>query len=119
MLEVSPQRAALIRGLFELAAFVADHPELPLPFVEAVAFPIDESFSRDMRVIEAVAEALGVSAALVEGRGYSAQRKFGPCVSARWVAYPTPYGCEDGPVGARLGHAGAAESRAVYGGETR
>src|SRR3954464_15732690 len=35
MLEVSADRAGLIRGLFELAAWVADHPELPVPDVTA------------------------------------------------------------------------------------
>lgn len=29
------ERAALVRGLFELAAWVCDHPELPLPVVAA------------------------------------------------------------------------------------
>jgi hypothetical protein len=38
MLEVPRDRAELIRGLFELAAFVADHPELPLPQVNARFF---------------------------------------------------------------------------------
>ena len=38
MLEVPQDRAELIRGLFELAAFVADHPELPLPQVNARFF---------------------------------------------------------------------------------
>ena len=33
MLEVPAERAGLIRGLFELAAWVADHSELPLPIV--------------------------------------------------------------------------------------
>ena len=40
MLEELPsEHAAVIRGLFELAAFVADHPELPAPTVRAVFFP--------------------------------------------------------------------------------
>ena len=38
MLEVPRDRAELIRGLFELAAFVADDPEPPLPRVHARFF---------------------------------------------------------------------------------
>lgn len=33
--EIDSERAALVRGLFELAAWVCDHPELPLPVVSA------------------------------------------------------------------------------------
>ncbi|MGW1344677.1 hypothetical protein ACWCOV_26790 [Kribbella sp. NPDC002412] len=37
--ELQSEHAAVIQGLFELAAFVADHPELPAPKVRAVWFP--------------------------------------------------------------------------------
>ncbi|WP_343973808.1 hypothetical protein [Kribbella koreensis] len=93
MLEVQAERAELIRGLFELAAFVADHPELSLPFVSAVGLPIGESFSEEMREVEAAALALGVSAAFQPGGGYSAARRVGgPRVELRFTARPIPTG---------------------------
>ncbi|MEU4390188.1 hypothetical protein [Kribbella sp. NPDC023855] len=65
MLEVPAERAALIRGLFELAAFVADHPELPVPDVKARFFgPFGrddaETFVSARVVVDALAELLGV-----------------------------------------------------------
>jgi hypothetical protein len=78
MLEVPRERAELIRGLFELAAFVADHPELPLPDVNAGIFPREESFSDEVAGVDRVAEALGVTAGLrANGGQYYAGRSFG------------------------------------------
>jgi hypothetical protein len=89
---VGPQGlAALIRGLSELAAFVADHPELSLPDVEAVGRPCGELFSHDMRDVEAAAGALGVTPAFAPDGAYVATGRFGP-VRLRYVARPTPYG---------------------------
>ncbi|GAA1531186.1 hypothetical protein GCM10009741_36630 [Kribbella lupini] len=93
MLDVAPERAAVIRGLFELAAFVADHPQLGLPFVEAAWLVCEESFSADMRIVEAAGEALGVMPALAPGAGYSVRTRFAsPRVSVRFTAHPTPTG---------------------------
>ncbi|WP_433019954.1 hypothetical protein [Kribbella sp. CA-294648] len=79
MLEVPAERAALIRGLFELAAFVADHPELPLPSVDAGMFPREASFSDEVAVVDRVAAGLGVTAGLRAGGGqYTAAKSFGP-----------------------------------------
>jgi hypothetical protein len=78
MLEVPRERTELIRGLFELAAFVADHPELPLPHVDAGMFPREESFSDAVAGVDRVAEALGVTAGLrANGGQYHAGRSFG------------------------------------------
>ncbi|WP_328321820.1 hypothetical protein OHA70_25425 [Kribbella sp. NBC_00382] len=78
MLEVPAERAALIRGLFELAAFVADHPEVPLPRVEAFVVPGCGDYVADVDLVNEVAEALGVTAGFGTGAHYSAKRQFGP-----------------------------------------
>jgi hypothetical protein len=92
MLEVPRERAELIRGLFELAAFVADHPEFPLPFVSAVMLPFEEGFQREIAVVGAVAEALGVASGFAPDAAYVAERRFGPRAYLRCTARPVPYG---------------------------
>ncbi|WP_041289260.1 hypothetical protein [Kribbella flavida] len=78
MLEVPADRAALIRGLFELAAFVADHPELPLPKVQADIWPRGEDFVAEVDEVNDVAAALGVTAGFAcGGAHYRAVRRFG------------------------------------------
>jgi hypothetical protein len=66
-----------------------------LPFVEAVWLPCEESFSADMRVVEAAGEALGVTPALAPGAGYSVRTKFAsPMVNVRFTAHPIATGGE-------------------------
>lgn len=65
MLEVSRERAELIRGLFELAAFVADHPELSVPDVKARFYApfggaLADQFERELALVEQLADVLGV-----------------------------------------------------------
>ncbi|WP_406051315.1 hypothetical protein [Kribbella sp. NBC_00889] len=91
MLEVPRRRAELIRGLFEVAAWVADHPELPMPWVSAVMIPCETSFQRDIRVVGDVAEALGVASAFAADGAYVAQRRFGP-VQVKCIVRPVPHG---------------------------
>jgi hypothetical protein len=72
MLEVPRERAELIRGLFELAAFVADHPELPVPHVEARFYApftgtADEQFEGELDLVGQLGEVLAVDP--VEARG--------------------------------------------------
>jgi hypothetical protein len=75
MLEVPRDRAELIRGLFELAAFVADHPKLPLPQVNARFFtPLlgsaaseAEEYQAARALVEEVAAALDVAASEDDG----------------------------------------------------
>jgi hypothetical protein len=89
MLEVPRERAELIRGLFELAAWVADHPELPLPYVDAGMFPREESFSDSAATVDRVAEALSVTAGLrANGGQYHAERDFGPVRVYAMVSTP-------------------------------
>ncbi|MFG1628995.1 hypothetical protein [Kribbella sp. NPDC049227] len=91
MLEVPRQRAELICGLFGLAAWVADHPELPMPWVSAVMIPCETGFQRDIRVVGDVAEALGVASAFAADGAYVAQRRFGP-VQVKCIVRPVPHG---------------------------
>ena len=81
LVEVSAERAALIRGLFELAAWVADHPELPLPNVHASVYTGSDGWESQCRVVDAVAAALGPTAAPTPGRAgtrYGVEAMFGP-----------------------------------------
>jgi hypothetical protein len=74
-------RAALIRGLFELAAWVADHPALPLPRVQARVVPGHGVFTDECAVVDEVADALGVTAGVrAGGEHYVAEAGFGPVV---------------------------------------
>ncbi|WP_460652325.1 hypothetical protein [Kribbella endophytica] len=78
MLEVPRGRAELIRGLFELAAFVADHPELPLPKVQADIWPRGDDYVAEVDQVNDVAAALGVTAGFASGGAhYRAARRFG------------------------------------------
>jgi hypothetical protein len=74
-------RAALIRGLFELAAWVADHPGLPLPRVRARLVPGHGVCTVECAVVDEVAAELGVTAGLrAGGEHYVAEARFGPVV---------------------------------------
>jgi hypothetical protein len=95
LLEVPRERAELIRGLFELAAFVADHPEFPLPFVSAVMLPFEDGFQQEIAVVGEVAEALGVASAFAPDAAYVAERRFGPRVHVRCTARPVPYDVDE------------------------
>ncbi|WP_460660864.1 hypothetical protein [Kribbella swartbergensis] len=95
MLEVPRDRAELIRGLFELAAWVADHPDLPMPWVSAVMIPCESGFERDVRVVGDVAEALGVVSAFAADGAYVAQGRFGPMVHVKCIVRPVPHGVDD------------------------
>jgi hypothetical protein len=79
MLEVPNERAELIRGLFELAAFVADHPELPLPYLDGGIFPSGEDFAAEAAEVDRIAAMFGSAPEFRAGGGhYRAERMFGP-----------------------------------------
>jgi len=79
MLAVPAEHAALIRGLFELAAFVADHPELPAPDVDAGFYSGGGDWQSKRVVVDRVAAALGEPAADDPRRGsYGVRKLFGP-----------------------------------------
>ena len=95
IVELTSSAPLVVRGLLELAAFVAEHPELGSPFVEAVWLPCEETFGADMRVIEAAGEVLGVTPALSPGAGYSVRTTFVSAkVAGRFTAMPIPTGGE-------------------------
>jgi hypothetical protein len=81
LIEVSAERAALIRGLFELAAWVADHPELPPPSVTASVYTGSDGWDSRCRVLDAVAATLGRPATPKPGQvgtRYEVRTSFGP-----------------------------------------
>ncbi|TCC35102.1 hypothetical protein [Kribbella sindirgiensis] len=87
MLEELPSdHAAAIRGLFELAAFVADHPELPAPDVRAVFFPAHDPYADAAakytvrrNLVDQVAAAVGVeTCTTASGTQYTATKMMGP-----------------------------------------
>jgi len=79
MVEVPRERAELIRGLFELAAWVAVHPELPLPQVTACVPTRYDGWDAERALVDEVAPALGVAPGFTAGGGhYHAEAFFGP-----------------------------------------
>src|SRR6266508_3764457 len=72
-LDLSDERRELIKGLYRLAGWVADHPEVPLPKVAATVWPgrgsPDTSWETVCARVDAVAVALGVEAVVRPGRG--------------------------------------------------
>ncbi|MGY4770313.1 hypothetical protein ACXC9Q_25640 (plasmid) [Kribbella sp. CWNU-51] len=79
MLEELPsEQAAVIRGLFEVAALVADHPELPVPSVRVVFWPRrNEDFEAACREVDQLGAVLGVAPELHNGH-YAVATGFGP-----------------------------------------
>ncbi len=94
--ELPPGHAAVIRGLFELAAFVADHPEVPAPDVRAVFFPAynpaaDEvaRYATRRQLVDQVAAALGVETVTsTSGAQYTATKMMGPVEVAAHAITP-------------------------------
>ena len=77
----SPERSALIRGLFELAAWVADQPGLPVPSVVASIDTGLSGWAWQCRVVDQVATALDLPAVrhrTTTGIRYEVETTFGP-----------------------------------------
>lgn len=86
MLEMSDDRRALIWGLYRLAAWVADHPELPVPDVVAKFWPRSDGWEAECAFVDRVAAGLGVTAPLeADGDFYEVKVSFG-LVEVRAVA---------------------------------
>jgi hypothetical protein len=116
MLEVPAERAEFIRGLFELAAWVADHPEVPLPYVTGGIFPREASFSDDVAVVDRVAAALGVTAGFrASGGQYHAKRSFGPVHVYAMTSTPE----YDAAYDAHQSYRGNVQPAGVVAGESR
>ena len=78
---ISPERSALIRGLFELAAWVADRSGLPVPSVVATIDTGLSQWSWQCRVVDQVAAALDLAAVrhrTATGVRYEVETTFGP-----------------------------------------
>jgi hypothetical protein len=77
--ELPPGHGAVIRGLFQLAAFVADHSEVPPPAVRAVFWPSsrNEDFEAACREVEQLGAVVGVEPKLDNGH-YALTAGFGP-----------------------------------------
>ena len=78
---ISPERSALIRGLFELAAWVADQPGLPVPSVVASVDTGLSAWAWQCRVVDRVAAALDLAASrhrTATGVRYEVETTFGP-----------------------------------------
>jgi hypothetical protein len=89
MLEVPAEHAAVIRGLFELATFVADHPELPAPDVDAAFYSGRGDWQSKRAVVDRVAAALDETADEDPRRGsYGVRKLFGPVRA--WATAFTP-----------------------------
>lgn len=94
--ELPSDRTALVRGLFELAAWVCDHPELPLPTVSARV----PSGYHGWQVVDHVASSMNVEPfTQFDRRKYAVEAEFGP-VRLACVAY--------GPRVLRRGRVGGA-----------
>lgn len=106
LMEVSAERAALIRGLFGLAAWVADHPEVPVPSVDASVYTGRDGWVSQCSVVDQVAAALGVAAAekvTRAGTRYEVESRFGPVrlwSSAITAAEMAAYDAADSCLGA-------------------
>lgn len=92
--ELPSEHAAVIRGLFELAAFVADHPEFRAPIVQARFYlryaerPADAQaeYAAERSLVDRLAAALGVEPIDDKASGhYTATRAMG-AVEASSVA---------------------------------
>lgn len=76
-LDISEDRAALIRGRYQLAA-VADHPDLPVPAVAARVSSGFDGWEVECAAVDRVAAALGVSAEFrADGQHYVAEAFLG------------------------------------------
>ncbi len=73
--ELPAERAALVRGLFELAAWLCDHPEVPLPTVSATV----PAGYHGGPVVDQVRRSLGGRGAVrADRRRYAVDATFGP-----------------------------------------
>ncbi len=80
-LDMDPERVALIKGLYQLTAWVAEHRDLPEPQDQARVSPGLEGWQAECAVVDRVAGALGVTGEFRAGGGrYAAESWFGPVV---------------------------------------
>jgi hypothetical protein len=84
----STGRDAFISGLRALADYLQSNPDAPIPSYSPLhVFPQKRNWAEKCAEIEAIASLLGVTAHLIHGGHYVANRYFGP-VEYRAVAIP-------------------------------
>jgi hypothetical protein len=82
------ERAALIRGLRDLANYLESDPEVPTPiYSDVLTFPPDGDWPVMCSEIDTIAARLGVTGLRTAGGHYAASRYFGP-IGYRAVAIP-------------------------------
>lgn len=81
------QRARLIAGLLDLAAFLQANPDVPAPqYTDVLVFPSDGTDAERRAEIDAIAARIGAETETVCGH-YIVTRQFGP-VEYRAVVIP-------------------------------
>ncbi len=87
-LDMDPERVELIKGLYRLAGWVAEHRDVPVAKVEAwVHPPHGATWDEQCAAVDGVAGALGEEVEDVPGEAYSVQAQFGP-VKVISATYP-------------------------------
>lgn len=83
------QRARLIAGLRDLAAFLEANPDVPAPrYTNVLVFPTQSSDAENHSEIDVIASCIGSGIEISSSHGhYVTSRKFGP-VEYRAVAIP-------------------------------
>lgn len=91
----STERAELVAGLRELAAFLEMSPDVPAPrWADVMAFPRNDTAEQDRAEIDVIAASIGVETR-DNGRGhYTASLFFGP-VEYRAIAISKDSGIND------------------------
>jgi hypothetical protein len=82
------ERSRLIAGLYELATFLQDHPDVPSPrWADVMVFPPDGTEEEMRAEVDSIAARIGAEVTdWIKDRGhYTASRNFGP-VQYRAVA---------------------------------
>jgi hypothetical protein len=88
------QRARLIAGLLDLAIFLEDNPDVPVPLdADVLVFPPGGTSAEKRAAIDAIAGRIGGQAHVTAGGHYTVSRWFGP-VEYRAVAIPRASGAE-------------------------
>jgi len=82
------ERDDVTRALRDLAGFLDEHPDLPVPWVDARPSQSREGTDGEQRAeVDRIASILGVQAKVNEsGTHYEAERTFGPHVTYRATA---------------------------------
>ncbi len=87
-LDMDPERVELIKGLYQLAAWIAEHRDLPMPTPSAHIFAARFDYDSERALVDEVAPALGVSPQEAADGRYEMERFFGPIKLNCWASAP-------------------------------